>query len=95
MFRTHHLKLSSNIEVKFENQIIVLGRETYPAAGHFWCCRVFEVGMTRITLLSAGGAVMPHTMIRDVVVHEEYRNKGAKVLLNDIGTVQWVISVSF
>jgi len=50
--------------------------------------------MTQVTLLSAGGAVTPHTMIRDIVVHEEYRNKGVKFLLNDIGTVQRVVCVT-
>jgi len=49
--------------------------------------------MTQVTLLSAGGAITPHTMIRDIVVHEEYRNKGVKFLLNDIGTVQRVVCV--
>jgi len=62
-------------------------KQRHPAAGYFWCCRVFAVGMTQVTLLSAGGAITPHTMIRDIVVHEDYRNKGVKFLLNDIGTV--------
>jgi len=38
--------------------------------------------MARVAILSAGGAVTPPAMIRDVIVHEEYRNKG----VNDIGT---------
>ena len=43
------------------------------------------MGMVRVEVSSAGGAVTPPQMIRDVVVHEEYRNKGVQVLLNDIG----------
>lgn len=38
-----------------------------------------------MNLLSAGGAVTRHAMVRDIIAHEEYRNKGVKVLLNDIG----------
>jgi predicted GNAT family acetyltransferase len=48
---------------------------------------LFDIGVAQVTVVSAGGAVTPHTQIRDVVVHEEYRNHGAAVLLNDIGTV--------
>jgi hypothetical protein len=51
---------------------------------------VLGVGMTKVKLLSAGGAVTPHSRIRDIVVHEEYRNRG----LNDIGTVQRVVCES-
>lgn len=51
------------------------------------CFRVFDMGVAQVTLVSAGGAVTSHTQIRDVVVHEEYRNHGAELLLNDIGTV--------
>jgi hypothetical protein len=83
------------MRVKFESQItVVRERERRPAAGCFWCCRVFAVGMMHVTLLSAGGAVTPHTMIRDIVVHEEYRNKGVKFLLNDIGTMLSFVCVS-
>lgn len=57
------------------------------AAGLCLCFRVFDMGVAQMTLVSAGGAVTSHTQIRDVVVHEEYRNHGAELLLNDIGTV--------
>jgi hypothetical protein len=57
------------------------------AAGFCLCFRVFDVGVAQVTLVSAGGTVMSHAQIRDVVVHEEYRNHGPQLLLNDIGTV--------
>ncbi|PNF34696.1 hypothetical protein B7P43_G05480 [Cryptotermes secundus] len=50
--------------------------------------RVFDMGVAQMTLVSAGGAVTSHTRIRDVVVHEEYRNHGAELLLNDIGLLR-------
>lgn len=46
---------------------------------------MFDIGVARVTLHSAGGAVTEHTMIRDVIVHEEYRSRGMEVQLNDIG----------
>ncbi|XP_021921009.1 uncharacterized protein LOC110830416 [Zootermopsis nevadensis] len=41
--------------------------------------RVFDIGVARVNLLSAGGAVTRHAMVRDIIAHEEYRNKGVKV----------------
>jgi hypothetical protein len=38
-------------------------------------------------MVSAGGAVTSYTRIRDLAVHEEYRQHGAQLLLNDIGKV--------
>ena len=81
------MKLSNDIQIIFDSQI-----ERDLTAGCFRCCRVLGVGITRVALLSAGGAVTPHTMIHDVIVHEEYRKKGVKFLLNDIGTLKHVVS---
>ncbi|XP_069701094.1 mucin-22-like isoform X2 [Periplaneta americana] len=50
--------------------------------------RVFDIGMTRISMMDAAGSEIPHNMVRDFIVHEEYRTKGVKILLNDIGLVR-------
>jgi hypothetical protein len=56
-------------------------------SGFCFCFRVLDIGVAQVTTVSAGGAVTSHTRIHDMVVHEEYRQHGSQLLLNDIGKV--------